>query len=124
MHNIKMKLPYALIAIIASTCFAPPAYSSGKYSTPTYELSIERSCAEGMISCDNVHMTLNNKNTKESISIIGSTVHTTCADGVTPCRFLGYKFQKDDLIYIITNQHLTIQKSKKEIVSEEFILSE
>jgi len=114
---------HALIAIIASTCFALPAYSSGKYSTPTYEMSIEVSCVEGMISCDNVHMILNNKKTKESVSVIGSTLHTICADGATPCRFLGYKFQKDDLKYMIINQRFTIHESKKEIVSEVLTLS-
>ena len=114
----------ALIGIIASTCFALPAYSSGKYSTPTYEMTIEVSCVEGMISCDNVHMILTDKKTKESVSVIGSTLHTICADGVTPCRFLGYKFQKDDLKYMIIDQRFTIHESKKEIVSEILTLTD
>jgi hypothetical protein len=32
---------------------------------------------------------------------MGSTSHSICADGVTPCRFLGYRFQNGNTTYLV-----------------------
>jgi hypothetical protein len=59
--------------------------------TPSYEIEIG-SCPEGYVSCDTIPIDVKNLKTGIASSYIGGTLHTLCADGVTPCRFLGYDF--------------------------------
>ena len=60
--------------------------------TESYEITITPLCEEGVVVCDNVvfHSISNGKG--EKLTIGGTTIHSLCADGITPCRFLGYQF--------------------------------
>ena len=35
------------------------------------------------------------------IRLRGETVHLPCSDGVSPCRFVGYRFRNGDVRYFV-----------------------
>lgn len=72
--------------------------------TRTFKISITRHCQEGSVTCNNVSYLGQNLRTGESIRLSGRTRHTLCADGVTPCRFLGYEFRNRDYRYLVTEE--------------------
>lgn len=89
--------------------------------TPNYVVTIERHCAEGNVTCDDVTYTGESRKSGNSITLTGTTRHTLCADGVTPCRFLGYQFENGDVTYFVTETgKLEVVRNETEIlVSEE-----
>ena len=59
------------------------------------------------------------KKTGKSIKLRGKTLHTLCADGVTPCRFLGYEFRKGSVYYrVMEDGSLLVMQGKKILVEE------
>ena len=58
-------------------------------TTDHFAVTISQHCEEGAVTCDDVSYSGVNRKTGKEIHLTGSTWHTTCADGVTPCRFLG-----------------------------------
>jgi hypothetical protein len=87
-------------------------------TTPSFVIDIQ-GCEEGVISCDNVMYTGTSKKTGKSIKLRGKTLHTLCADGVTPCRFLGYEFRKGDVYYrVMEDGSLLVMQGKKILVEE------
>lgn len=75
------------------------ACAASKLTTPSFEVTIETRCAEGVVECATVRYTGVNRKTGKSITLNGRDLHTRCADGVTPCRFLGYQFRNGRLVY-------------------------
>jgi len=69
--------------------------------TPAFRIVVERHCPEGSVICDRVSYLGEDRQTGSSIRLMGSTSHSICADGVTPCRFLGYRFQNGNTIYLV-----------------------
>ncbi len=77
--------------------------------TQDYTVTISRNCPEGNVVCDRVAYDGTNVKTGESLQLQGKTIHTTCADGVTPCRFMGYEFFNGDYRYVVTQDgHLQV----------------
>lgn len=91
--------------------------------TESYLISIESNCEEGEVSCNDLIYTGTSKKSGNTITLKGSTWHTLCADGVTPCRFLGYKFENCNTIYYIRDSGLLeiIKNGDKILVSEQGI---
>lgn len=78
------------------------------------------SAAKGYVTCDKVKYYDQNLKTGKSISLIGKTIHTTGADGVTPGRFLGYEFRNKNYLYRVTEDGiLLIYRGKKLIFKEQ-----
>ena len=88
-------------------------------STPSFEVTIETLCEAGNVSCDDVSYTGVSKKTGKSISLKGSTHHSRCADGVTPCRFLGYIFRNGDVSYVVTEEGLLVVSRKSRVLMQE-----
>lgn len=87
--------------------------------TPNYLVTIEQRCAEGNVSCDDVVYTGKSKRSGKAITLRGKTMHSTCADGVTPCRFQGYQFRSGKVRYIVgVDGSLTVQQGSKTLVNE------
>ena len=110
------------IAVLVALAIPLPAFQAEAkemYSSKTYEFSIERRCQEGWVSCDNVLLESRNKKTGENLRIIGSTHHSTCADGISPCRFIGYIFKKDDLKIVIDDQNIVLIRNGTQILREQ-----
>lgn len=80
------------------------AEASGRtydFVTPSYGINIVANCAEGNVTCNNVTYVGRHLKTGQTIRLRGQTVHTLCADKVTPCRFLGYSFRNGTYRYFV-----------------------
>lgn len=71
--------------------------------TPGFRIVITRHCAEGMVICDQVSYRGEDRQTGASITLIGSTLYHFCADGMTPCQFLGYVFYNGSTVYEVSD---------------------
>ncbi|ARV63035.1 hypothetical protein BZZ01_14905 [Nostocales cyanobacterium HT-58-2] len=88
-------------------------------TTTNFNITITRKCPEGSVSCNNVIYNGTNVRTGDSIRLTGKTIHTTCADGVTPCRFIGYQFRNANYLYQVTEDGaLQIYQGKKLVLQE------
>ncbi|MFM2302960.1 MAG: hypothetical protein RLZZ135_363, partial [Cyanobacteriota bacterium] len=88
-------------------------------TTKQFRIDIQRNCAEGNVTCDRVSYRGKDLKTGKSIQLSGRTMHTKCADGVTPCRFIGYEFRNRDYRYIVTEYgNLDIYRGKQLILSQ------
>ena len=81
-------------------CLCLPALAWGmELDTPGFKVTIESGCGEGEVACDDYTYTGTSKRSGNSITLQGSSWHTVCADGVTPCRFIGYRFRNGNVVY-------------------------
>ncbi|HET8789902.1 MAG TPA: hypothetical protein VFM75_01715 [Modicisalibacter sp.] len=89
--------------------------------TPNYVVTIESHCAEGNVTCDDVTYTGKSRKSGNAITLKGTTWHTLCADGVTPCRFLGYRFKNGNSTYFVTQggKLLVVRNETEILVNEE-----
>ncbi|WP_127023509.1 hypothetical protein [Rheinheimera mangrovi] len=69
--------------------------------TPNYTVEIQQLCPEGEVQCQQVLYTGTSKVSGANIELKGTTLHSLCADGVTPCRFLGYQFKNGRIRYLV-----------------------
>lgn len=80
---------------------------------------IEHLCEEGCVSCDQIRYTGTSKTTKRSITLMGETVHTLDADGVTPNKFLGYRFVSGSTEYFVHwDGRLVVSQKGKNLLEE------
>lgn len=92
---------------------------AGTLTTPSFVVKVTVNCAEGNVTCDDVTYVGTSRKTGKSIKLRGKTMHTLCADGVTPCRFLGYEFRNGKIDYQVTEDgQLTVTQGKKTLLSE------
>jgi hypothetical protein len=88
-------------------------------STPSYLVTIERQCPEGEVTCDRVSYLGENRKTGARLALRGETVHALCADGVTPCRFLGYRFKNGRTTYLLLEEgRLQVRRGGKLLLDE------
>ena len=80
------------IATLAMSAIIGEAQAQEVLETPGYIITITNACEEGVVTCNKVFYHGISKKTGKFITLRGSTMHTTCADGETPCRFLGWRF--------------------------------
>ncbi len=74
--------------------------------TPSYELKMDSRCVEGEVSCNQYTLQGRERHNGEPLMLQGRSMHTTCADGKTPCRFLGYRFDQSERSFLITEDGL------------------
>ncbi len=89
-----------LVITVLMTLFATSALAE-TLTTDNYVIVIKRNCPEGYLTCHNVSYSGISKKSGKTIQLKGSTMHTTCADGVTPCRFIGYEFKNNGYTYTV-----------------------
>jgi hypothetical protein len=75
--------------------------SAQQLDTPNYSVEIQQLCPEGEVQCQNVLYKGTSKISGASIELKGTAWHSICADGVTPCRFLGYQFNNGRIRYLV-----------------------
>ena len=73
--------------------------------TQDYIVTVSINCPEGNVTCNDVTYYGVNKNTGDSLELQGKTVHSICADGITPCQFLGYEFFNGSYRYFVTHHN-------------------
>lgn len=108
----------------------PLAASAADLETKNYLVHIESACAEGDVSCNQMTYTGKSKISGNAITLSGGSWHTTCADGVTPCRFLGYRFangnvtyyvHQDGLLEVIRNQDEVLVREQGQWQPDQFL---
>ncbi|MDF3127357.1 hypothetical protein [Rheinheimera sp. 1928-s] len=89
--------------------------------TPNYTVEIQQLCPEGEVQCQNVLYKGTSKVSGASIELKGKAWHSLCADGVTPCRFLGYQFNNGRIRYLVHDSGLlqVIGSSGKVVLEEQ-----
>lgn len=118
-HNMKSRIILSILAL-----FSPVLYSqmslAGTLTTKNYVVTVTNNCEEGTVTCDNVTYHGISKQTGKAITLKGSTKHTMCSDGVTPCRFLGYEFKNGNVTYLVLESGLLqVFKGESEVLLEE-----
>jgi hypothetical protein len=88
--------------------------------TKGFKIDIQVNCEEGNVTCDRVSYRGEDLKTGKSLRLSGKTVHSLCADRVTPCRFLGYEFRQRNYRYIVTEGGLLeVYRGGKLLVSQQ-----
>ncbi|MBD1843607.1 hypothetical protein H6F89_09395 [Cyanobacteria bacterium FACHB-63] len=106
-------LPLAALAISGQ------AASADTLLTRDFQIFVNAECAEGNVTCNNVNYVGTNLHTGATLQLKGRTLHTTCADGVTPCRFLGYEFRNGDYSYTVTEAgRLIVRKGERTLLNQ------
>lgn len=111
-----MKLVLFLLLLVLS------AFTSAQQlDTPNYKVEIQQLCPEGEVQCQQVLYKGTSKVSGASIELKGSAWHSLCADGVTPCRFLGYQFNNGRIRYLVHETGLlqVIGSSGKVLLQEQ-----
>lgn len=111
-----MKFCLLLVPILLTT-----TANASTLTTKNYTITIETHCEEGSVSCDNVTYVGTSHRSGNSITLQGTTWHTLCADGVTPCRFLGYQFRNANIEYHVFESGLlqVIQQGNTTLIEEQ-----
>lgn len=113
---LRLRLSVAGLMLVVSAS----AYAAEVLTTPNFVVTITRNCAEGFVTCDDVSYRGVAKKTGKAITLKGRTMHTTCADGVTPCRFLGYVFRNGDISYRVWESgQLEVLQGRDKVLLEE-----
>ncbi len=69
--------------------------------TENFIIEIKNNCIEGVVVCDDITYIGTSKTSGNQIELTGRTHHVMCADGITPCRFLGYMFENGNVTYFV-----------------------
>jgi len=116
----------AIVPIVLSAALVAQAADGGVAEsraqtlvTPGFRVTVEVRCAEGNVSCDDVRYVGTSRKSGKSIRLAGKTSHAPCADGVTPCRFLGYVFRNGRVVYFVSDDgRLRVTEGEKVLVDE------
>lgn len=94
--------------------------SAQQLDTPNYKVEIQQLCPEGEVQCQQVLYKGTSKVSGASIELKGKAWHSLCADGVTPCRFLGYQFNNGRIRYLVHESGLLqVMGSSGKVLLEE-----
>jgi hypothetical protein len=106
------------LALAALGCCA--AARAGVLVTPGYAVVIAERCPEGDVACADVVYTGVSRRTGASLTLHGTAFSTTCADRVTPCRHLGWRFPHGTLVYTVTDDGaLLVTRGGKLVISQQ-----
>lgn len=112
---MKLKPAIAALFILACSGFA----TAEELITPSFRVVVTENCPEGETTCDNVSYVGTNLKTGQSIKLKGTSVSQMCADKVTPCHRLGYKFKQGAYVYFVGEDgQLLVTRDGKTILSE------
>lgn len=121
---LNFKKSAVLLALLPVITLWTQTANAETLKTKNFNVKITRNCPEGYVTCNNVKYFGKNLKTGKSISLTGKTIHTTGADGVTPGRFLAYKFRNHNYLYQVrADGTLLIYQGKKLIVKEQGALT-
>ncbi len=95
-----------------------PSLAQEVLLTPNFTVTITRNCPEGVVVCRDVSYVGVDRRSGAGIRLRGETVHRLCADGVTPCQFLGYRFRNGNYLYQVIDQQLQVYEHGRLILNE------
>ena len=109
-----------IVALLVTLVTYSQLSAADTLTTTNYVVTISQNCKEGNVTCDNVTYHGVSKKTGRGITLKGTTKHTKCADGVTPCRFLGYEFKSGNITYLVLESGLLqVWRGKSEVLVDE-----
>ncbi len=110
---------FAIVLLPLATLLLASGVLAQTLKTRNFRVIITRNCLEGSVVCNDVTYNGTDLNTGTSIRLKGKTLHTTCADRVTPCRFVGYEFRNRNYRYLVTEGGwLQVYQGKKLLLQE------
>ncbi len=110
----------ALLLVLSCWFSSPLRAWIAVLETPSFRVEIEHACEEGCVSCDQIRYRGTNKKTKQSLALVGSTVHTMGADGKAPSHFLGYRFINGSTAYFVSDDGLLeVTQNEKRLLREQ-----
>lgn len=108
-----------VFALAAAAAQASGGARTQVLETPRYTVSIETRCPEGEVTCDRVRYRGVNKRNGQAIVLQGRTAHTRCADGTSPCRFLGWEFSNGRVSYFVGESgELVVRRGEQVLLQE------
>jgi len=117
MRHFRLVVAGLLLAVLWGAADAKSRTSV--LETFRYRVTITIPCAEGEVTCNRVTYRSVDKRSGGTLSLTGRTEHELCADGRTPCRFLGYAFARGPYKYFVSESgELIVHKGKKEVLRE------
>jgi hypothetical protein len=122
--SLKANSMKSRIFILIFALFFPILYSQTSLAetltTNNYVVTITKNCEEGNVTCDDITYRGISKQTGEAITLKGSTKHTKCSDGMTPCKFIGYEFKNGNITYLVLESGLLqVFQGESEVLLEE-----
>jgi len=88
--------------------------------TPGFRVVVTRHCPEGTLLCDRVTYRGEDRVSGAWLQLRGSTVYHYCPDGITPCRFLGYRFRNGSVSYEVDAEgRLRVIQAGRVLVDEQ-----
>jgi len=98
-----MKTPSRLLALffLSTVVQAADAFRKHILETENHLVEITVHCPQGEVRCARVGYRGIDRKTGAALELRGETMHTICRDGVTPCRFLGYRFPNGKTHYFV-----------------------
>lgn len=110
-----MKLMIGMLLLSMATVSS----AAQRLATESFDISIQARCPEGVVGCDDVLYVGVHRTSGRSIRLVGRELHSRCADGVTPCRFLGYAFENGHTRYLVSDDgRLIVREGNKVLVEE------
>ncbi len=120
--SLIMKFSLVMAIVADFLFFAASAQDYLVLETPGYVVMIFGSCKEGEVACDRFVYVGFSKRSKIYIILPGETLYRPCADGVTPCQVLGWRFLSGDFVYNVYDDFdegvLEVWKGEKIILRE------
>jgi hypothetical protein len=112
-----MMLKYFLPTLVAYSLCA--GLSASELVTRGFRVVVTENCPEGETNCQDVTYVGTSKATGKFIRLKGSAVVRLCADGVTPCQHIGYRFPNGRYVYFVGDDGTLIVTHKgKQILSQ------
>ena len=109
-----------LLTTVISCCYLVDGAIANTLTTKGFKIDIQVNCEEGNVTCDRVSYRGRDLKTGKSLRLSGRTIHSLCADRVTPCHFLGYEFRNHNYRYIVTDGGLLkVYQGEKLLVSQQ-----
>ena len=107
------------IAVLFLSLVITAVASEERFETPSFVILIDQRCPEGYVTCNDVKYVGTSKKTGKTITLIGATVHSRGADGVTPTQFQGYRFKNGSTEYFVSaHGYLEVKRGEKVLVYE------
>jgi len=101
MTSMKTLSRIVALFLVGTVVQAEDAFRKHILETENYLVEIIVRCPEGEVRCEQVGYRGIDRKTGVALELRGETMHTTCRDGVTPCRFLGYRFRNGKTHYFV-----------------------
>ena len=110
---------FGCIALFLAACAGATQAGAGTLTTPSFKVDVTVHCEEGNLTCDDVTYVGTSRKTGKTITLHGATLQRMCADGATPCQFLGYEFRNGKTTYrVLEDGSLTVLQGKKTVLRE------